>query len=940
MSGGRNRPPLILVACGLLGLFALLMGELTAFGGFSGSVTGSGSTFQSATVLLSDSINSSACLSNGTDAAASIGTDETYCSTSPVSSTLGTSVTTTVTSQGSGTNADAVASGTCGVQQFQDSASSTFAEAVNGNTGTGSAGVAHGAAGPPQFSDSPVAASFNGTTGHVTTATSFTSSTVFSMSLWFQTSTTGEALAGLTSTQAATTPATYEDGLWIDSAGAVDFGVTTGAVLRSTATTGRSFADGLWHQATATVSGTSIALFVDGVLVASNSADGVTPPTNPSYAHLGWMYTSGWTDAPASNFLNGQLADVIIVPSALTASQVTTLADATSQANEVADMTAVAPSYEWQMQDLGPDRALAYGGVTYGAAGPTALTDSPKAATFNGSTGYVQPTASLTSPQTFSLSGWFKTSSTNVSILGMSNTSYAATSTSFDRALWIDSAGDLRFGIHPSSGYVELTSPSAYNNGNWHFFVVTATATSATVGSISLYVDGASVASNSAVTIASSQISASYTGYWHLGWEYMSSSYTSYPTNNYFTGSLADVAYYPSVLSSGAVSTLYGETTQAALANQILADAPTSVWSLQDSGTTLYTGAITGVTANSAATTYRDASQNPGTDTGTGSGAITTSTSGPLGADAQVFNGSSTYITTASSVTPANSFTVAAWIKTTGTSESILGFTNLSTTATPTSYDRSIWIDASGHVDVGIHPSSGYVELSSPLTYNNGSWHYVVATAQATSATVGTLTLYVDGAQVAQNAAVAITASAMGNTAAGYWHLGWDYSTTTFANNPSSLYFNGSLGQVEVYPSALSSSQISSLYGANAFVANQESSFATLVQLGGASQYWPLDEPMTAESPACTYLMITVSNGTSCLWPYATTTCVTSSTTARSDTVAPTAFSSGTLAMNTYVVGTVPAAGTNLHVSVPWTISATSGGFTATLLHASGYTLL
>jgi hypothetical protein len=143
----------------------------------------------------------------------------------------------------------------------------------------------------------------------------------------------------------------------------------------------------------------------------------------------------------------------------------------------------------------------------------------------------------------------------------------------WDRELWIDNAGKLVWAVNPTGSSVQyVTSAAAYNNGAWHQVV-------AEIGSAGqqIYVDGALVAHNNAVTGAQS-----YTGYWHLGWgdeQYL----TDPPTDSYLTGSLSETAVIPSQLTLAQIGTLYNAGSTAAYTLDVGALSPTAYWPLQDS---------------------------------------------------------------------------------------------------------------------------------------------------------------------------------------------------------------------------------------------------------------------------------------------------------------------------------------------------------------------
>src|SRR5271166_4369164 len=90
----------ILGSLTVLGVLALLSGSLVVRGAtFSGQVAGTGS-FRSGTQLLSDTIGGTNCLSSP-NSAAGITSNQSTCTTYPLSTTVGSASTTTLGNQGS-----------------------------------------------------------------------------------------------------------------------------------------------------------------------------------------------------------------------------------------------------------------------------------------------------------------------------------------------------------------------------------------------------------------------------------------------------------------------------------------------------------------------------------------------------------------------------------------------------------------------------------------------------------------------------------------------------------------------------------------------------------------------------------------------------------------------------------------------------------------------
>jgi hypothetical protein len=184
--------------------------------------------------------------------------------------------------------------------------------------------------------------------------------------------------------------------------------------------------------------------------------------------------------------------------------------------------------------------------------------------------------------------------------------------------------------------------------------------------------------------------------------------------------------------------------------------------------------------------------------------------------------------------------------------------------------DHQVWLDDSGHVVFGIaQGTSGTgtrTEISSAATshtYNDGSWHQVVAS-------VGPLgmVLTVDGTQVANNATV--TSGFTYSSPGAYWHLGYGYAST-WADAPTDSYLNGWLADAAVVPAQLNHTTAASLYTptTSAALAN---AIAALTPTAGNYYFWPLnDSSPTTANPLCANVALTIQvttgSTTTCVYP-------------------------------------------------------------------------
>jgi hypothetical protein len=207
----------------------------------------------------------------------------------------------------------------------------------------------------------------------------------------------------------------------------------------------------------------------------------------------------------------------------------------------------------------------------------------------------------------------------------------------------------------------------------------------------------------------------------------------------------------------------------------------------------------------SGATTAVDTAS--GSYPGTYQGTMTSSATTPLACSrdtggAYVSNGTSSYVSTATSIANPQTFSEEIWFKTTVAGGRMIGFGSSSTGASG-SYDRHLYVNTLGQLVFGTYSSTART-LDSTSLVNNGAWHQAVGTF---SPTLG-MSLYLDGALVASNA----TFNAVQNYT-GYWRVGYD-SLSGWPNAATNTYFTGSLRFASVFTTALTASQVQQHYNA------------------------------------------------------------------------------------------------------------------------------
>jgi Concanavalin A-like lectin/glucanases superfamily len=259
-------------------------------------------------------------------------------------------------------------------------------------------------------------------------------------------------------------------------------------------------------------------------------------------------------------------------------------------------------------------------------------------------------------------------------------------------------------------------------------------------------------------------------------------------------GSTVSLTSAPVTVASSSPALSYYQT--------VLADNPSFLWPLSETS---------GTTANDSSPHGFNGVYEPGTTQGA-TGPITGS-----GDTATAFDGHTGLVTAASpvSMSATQPFSVEGWFKSsTNTGGKLIGFGN-SQSGTSSNYDRHIYMMNDGQLVFGVY-NSGVFTIETPLAYNDGQWHYVVATFDPGTG----MALYVDGQLIGTNS----------NKAAqpytGYWRAGGDNlngwnldpwgSNSQGTTEPYGYYFNGTIGDIAVYPFALSAAQVAAHYAANA----------------------------------------------------------------------------------------------------------------------------
>jgi galactose oxidase len=247
----------------------------------------------------------------------------------------------------------------------------------------------------------------------------------------------------------------------------------------------------------------------------------------------------------------------------------------------------------------------------------------------------------------------------------------------------------------------------------------------------------------------------------------------------------------PSVSATISITNVATQPPADAYGQSVFGSGPAIYWPLDDTG----------------GSTAADLSGNQDTGVYTGGG-FTYGAPSPVegsGGTGVTLNGSTSQIVASQPITNPTTYTEEMWFNTTTDDGGLLmGFGDASSGISD-ARDRLVWMSNDGQLSFGTYDAQAEQTnvIQSPDSYNDGNWHYVVATQGPDG-----MNLYVDGQLVASNDVT--TAQSY----LGYWRVGGE-GLSGWPNSPSSNYFAGTISDVAFYNSELSASQVLSHYDAS-----------------------------------------------------------------------------------------------------------------------------
>ncbi len=192
---------------------------------------------------------------------------------------------------------------------------------TSGNQTTGtysSTGVGYGQA-SALTGDTDTSIRTDGATGNAVTQQLSTPPSAFSMEAWFKTTTkAGGKLIGFGNQKTAASTS-FDKMIYMTNTGQLIFGVKT--TSNQTLETPHHYNDGRWHQVVATKGASGMALYIDGKVVAQNTAS-AAPKSYAGYWRVGGDSIGTWPQAPTRNYYGGLIDDVAVYGKALSSARV------------------------------------------------------------------------------------------------------------------------------------------------------------------------------------------------------------------------------------------------------------------------------------------------------------------------------------------------------------------------------------------------------------------------------------------------------------------------------------------------------------------------------------------------------------------------------------------------------------------------------------------
>jgi len=396
-----------------------------------------------------------------------------------------------------------------------------------------------------------------------------------------------------------------------------------------------------------------------------------------------------------------------------------------------------------------------------------------KALTFGGNDYINVPLTSALNFNSFSMSGWFKTSATGVRTgIFKYNTPFGYIS------LLINTNNTFLFESRDTNNAYLGVSTGSYHDGNWHHFVATRDETK---DKMSLFIDG-----NQVVSVGDTR-----TGSWNSATSISVGRDTS---DFYFNGLIDDFKIYNYALSETDIKTDYNQGANFVFGgnSQTIGGTTTSTEYCVPGDTSPCSPPIAEWKFDEGvgSTAYDSSGNNNNAIFGSGSSAPTWAT-GKIG-KGTAFNGVNTYLSagTQPSFDISNTLTVETWVKIDPSASytgGIISKDDVNTRLYNLNYESSGYI----RWRIWQGSNSASISLGSPVI-PKGIWTHVVGVANNAN---NSLKLYINGIDI-------------GTTATYDGTIRTSSSVPLTIGSYSTYFFNGSIDQVQIYNYARTPAQI------------------------------------------------------------------------------------------------------------------------------------
>ena len=347
----------------------------------------------------------------------------------------------------------------------------------------------------------------------------------FAVAAWFKTSTDFASDSFIVNKGGVGSDSSGQNlnyGIWMTSTEKVKGGFETSSGADQYVTSLNSYNDGQWHYAVVTNDGNNVVLYVDGIQVGSKSTAGASPETSGTKpVRVG----ANSRVTPPGNFFTGEIDEVRLWNNDLTASQVST-------------------AFAGNFNSL-PATVLY---LPFGNGGGGGYNFAPSFVATGSNFNDTPDAASLRLNQ-FTVATWFKTSTDFASdsfIVNKGGVGSDSSGQNLNYGIWMNSLDNIKVGFETSTGADQyVTSTQKYNDGQWHYAVVTNDG-----ANVILYVDGQQAGSKSTAGASPESIGTKPV---RVG---ANSRVT--PATNFFTGEVDEVRIWNSALSASQVSAIFG----------------------------------------------------------------------------------------------------------------------------------------------------------------------------------------------------------------------------------------------------------------------------------------------------------------------------------------------------------------------------------------------